>query len=202
METAKKERKKRAKKGAAVIENAANYVEKQQIFELFEGLVQDLVISQPADPIAHLIRALGARPVLRIVAVGGPASGKGTQCARVVKEFGVVHVSTGDLLRAEVAAGTPLGSQIKAAMADGALLGDDIVSSLVLTRLQAADCVERGWLLDGFPRTPRQAEFLLEAGHVASKVIVLEVPDAVMAARVGGRRLDPDTGKVYHLEHS
>ncbi len=157
------------------------------------------MIHQPEDPIDFLINTLEKPSVYKVILAGGPASGKDTQCERMVKRFGVVRVQTGELLRGEVKADSAIGRKVKSYMNAGAMVPDEIVCSLVKARLNMADCVEKGWLLDGFPRTPKQAEWLLESGFVATKVVLLEVPDEVLVERVAGRRLDPETGKIYHL---
>ncbi|PSC74401.1 Adenylate chloroplastic [Micractinium conductrix] len=147
-------------------------------------------------------RAAEARkraPPLRVVISGAPASGKGTQAARIVSGLGLVHISAGDLLRAEVAAGSELGQQAQAHMEAGGLVPDELVAALVGARLAEADCVQHGWLLDGYPRTAAQCTALKEAGIHPDLLLSIEVPDAVLVARVAGRRLDPDTGHIYHL---
>ena len=154
-----------------------------------------------AGPWASLIDSLAAclKPAsgpLRVVITGAPASGKGTQCERIIERYGLVHLSTGDMLRAAVKAGTAVGMQAKEKMQNGELVPDGLVIAIVLERLQEADCVERGWLLDGFPRTASQADALRAAGQIPSHVCSLEVPDAVLVERVSSRRLDPETGKI------
>jgi adenylate kinase len=140
-----------------------------------------------------------ARASLQLVVSGPPASGKGTQCERLVAEFCVVHLSTGDMLRAAVAAGSELGRAAKSEMRVGRLVPDELVISIVLERLAQRDCLTRGWLLDGFPRTRAQADALRDAGVSPDAFVLLEVPADELVARVVGRRLDPETGKVYHL---
>lgn len=135
---------------------------------------------------------------LGIVLAGAPASGKGTQCARIVEDLGVVHLSTGDLLRAAVAAGSPLGMEAKAYMDAGQLVPDDVVIDLVADKLSSPECMEKGWLLDGFPRTAVQAEALAYEGAVVDSFVSLLVPDDMLIERVVGRRLDPVTGAIYH----
>jgi len=115
---------------------------------------------------------------------------------------GVVHLSTGDMLRAAVAAGTEVGKQAKDFMDSGKLVPDEVIIGVVKDRLDESDCVESGWLLDGFPRTPAQAEALADAGVSADCFIFLNVPDDVLVERVVGRRTDPETGKIYHMTFS
>jgi adenylate kinase len=138
----------------------------------------------------------------RLIIAGAPASGKGTQCEIIKEKYGVVHLSTGDMLRAAVAAGTEVGKQAKDFMDSGKLVPDEVIIGVVKDRLDESDCVESGWLLDGFPRTPAQAEALADAGVSADCFIFLNVPDDVLVERVVGRRTDPETGKIYHMTFS
>jgi len=136
----------------------------------------------------------------RIIICGAPASGKGTQCELLKEEYGVVHLSTGDMLRAAVKAGTPVGEQAKGYMDRGELVPDDVIIGIVKDRLAESDCEQTGWLLDGFPRTEAQAKALAAAGITPTKVLYLQVPDEMLVERVVGRRTDPETGKIYHLK--
>lgn len=135
----------------------------------------------------------------KILISGAPASGKGTQCELLVAKYGVVHISTGDMLRAAVKAQTSLGLQAKSYMDAGELVPDSLVISLLQDRIVQDDCRQHGWLLDGFPRTAAQAQALDDAGVIPSAVVLLNVPDEVLIERVVGRRLDPETGKIYHV---
>lgn len=128
---------------------------------------------------------------LHILIAGPPASGKGTQCELIVEKFGVVHISTGDALREQVAAGTELGKQADECMQNGQLVPDDLIIDIVKDRLAQEDCQTKGWLLDGFPRTGAQAQALGDAGIVASHFVLLDVPDEVLVERCTGRRNDP-----------
>lgn len=143
----------------------------------------------------------GTRPPhpLKIIVFGAPASGKGTQCALIAERYGCVHLSTGDMLRAAVAADSSLGRQAKQYMDAGELVPDELVIRMVRERIGEADAREHGWLLDGFPRTPAQAAALDVGGVVPDVVLQLVVPDDVIVERVTGRRLDPATGRVYHM---
>eukprot|EP00571_Detonula_confervacea_P014712 CAMPEP_0172298468 /NCGR_PEP_ID=MMETSP1058-20130122/1111_1 /TAXON_ID=83371 /ORGANISM="Detonula confervacea, Strain CCMP 353" /LENGTH=289 /DNA_ID=CAMNT_0013007743 /DNA_START=10 /DNA_END=879 /DNA_ORIENTATION=+ len=144
----------------------------------------------------------GAGSAPKLIIAGAPASGKGTQCEIIKEKYGVVHLSTGDMLRAAVAAGTDVGKQAKDFMDAGKLVPDEVIIGVVKDRLDESDCVESGWLLDGFPRTPAQAEALADAGVTADCFIFLNVPDEVLVERVVGRRTDPETGKIYHMTFS
>ncbi|GJP40316.1 hypothetical protein CLOM_g24595 [Closterium sp. NIES-68] len=140
--------------------------------------------------------------VLRVIISGAPASGKGTQCEEIVKKYGLAHISTGDLLRDEVARGTESGRQAKAFMDAGQLVPDQLVIDMVRARLSHPDTQHKGWLLDGFPRSPAQAQALEEAGVVPDVFLLLQVPDSILVDRVVGRRLDPETNRIYHLTFS
>jgi len=138
----------------------------------------------------------------KLIIAGAPASGKGTQCEIIKEKYGVVHLSTGDMLRAAVAAGTDVGKQAKDFMDAGKLVPDEVIIGVVKDRLDESDCVEKGWLLDGFPRTPAQADALAATGVVADCFVFLNVPDEALIERVVGRRTDPETGKIYHMTFS
>lgn len=137
---------------------------------------------------------------LKVIISGAPASGKGTQCELIQAEYGVVHLSTGDMLRAAVASGSGLGKEAKRYMDGGELVPDALITDVVLARLAEADCRRLGWLLDGFPRTAAQSDALTEAGIVPDAFVMLDVPDAELIERVEGRRTDPKTGKIYHIK--
>ncbi|KAF4028857.1 Adenylate kinase domain-containing protein [Phytophthora infestans] len=139
----------------------------------------------------------------RLVILGPPAGGKGTQCELLVEILGVVHLSTGNILRQAIQDKTLLGLKAQHFMDQGELVPDDLIVDVVLNRLAESDCVTRGWLLYGFPRTSRQAGALLNAqGGLAAPdcVLELEVPDHEVIRRIAGRRVDPVTGKTYHVE--
>lgn len=136
---------------------------------------------------------------LRIILVGPPNAGKGTLAEAVVRHYGVVHLSTGSLLRDEVEAGTGLGNTVKSIMGSGQLVPDAIMVDLVMKSLhEREDVRSKGVLLDGFPRTKTQAEKLVSAGVRIDLLVVLEVDRAVLKERCLGRRVDPQTGLTYH----
>ncbi|XP_038890385.1 adenylate kinase 5, chloroplastic isoform X2 [Benincasa hispida] len=138
---------------------------------------------------------------LKVMISGAPASGKGTQCELIVQKFGLVHISTGDILRAEISAGSEIGNRAKEFMNSGRLVPDEIVTAMVTTRLSCDDATEKGWLLDGYPRTLLQAESLQKLQIRPDIYLILEVPDEILIDRCIGRRLDPETGKIYHLKY-
>ncbi|MDW8469942.1 MAG: adenylate kinase [Burkholderiales bacterium] len=135
---------------------------------------------------------------MRLVLLGPPGAGKGTQAGFICAHYGIPQISTGDMLRAAVAAGTPLGREAKRVMEAGQLVSDDIVLALVKERLAAPDCA-RGYLLDGFPRTVAQAEALRESRIALDVVLEIDVPDEEIVARMSGRRVHPGSGRTYHV---
>lgn len=141
-----------------------------------------------------------------IVFLGAPGAGKGTQSEYIVRDFHVVQISTGDMLRAAVKAQTPLGKVADAFMKEGKLVTDDIIIGLMEERLQEPDC-SNGFILDGFPRTIAQARaldiMLTESIHTElTHIISLEVPDSYIIERITGRRTSPVTGKIYHIKYN
>ena len=136
---------------------------------------------------------------LKIIIAGAPAAGKGTQCENIKKKFGVIHLSTGDMLRAAVKGQTELGLMAKNFMDAGQLVPDSLIIDVICDRLKEGDCVEKGWLLDGFPRTKAQAEALNKAGMVPDCFLLLDVDESILVDRVTGRRTDPETGAIYHM---
>ncbi|GMY35707.1 adenylate kinase 5, chloroplastic [Fagus crenata] len=146
------------------------------------------------------VKCLVSEP-LKVMISGAPASGKGTQCELIVQKFGLVHISTGDILRAEVSSGTEIGNKAKEFMNAGRLVPDEIVTAMVTARLSREDSEEKGWLLDGYPRSFAQAQSLEKLKIRPDVYIVLDVPDEILINRCIGRRLDPVTGKIYHLKN-
>lgn len=135
---------------------------------------------------------------LGIIIAGPPASGKGTQCEHIKEEFGAVHISTGALLR-EAMKTASADSEVGKAMNSGGLVSDELVINLVKERLAKPDVQAKGFLLDGFPRTEAQALALQKLDMKVDVVVLLEVPDEKLVARVLGRRTDPVTGKIYNI---
>lgn len=134
---------------------------------------------------------------MRIIMLGAPGSGKGTQAEYIIKAYNIPKISTGDMLRAAVAAKTTLGLQVKADMEAGKLIADDIILSLIKERIAAADCAN-GYIFDGFPRTLTQAQALLTAGIDIDYVIDIQVPDEEIINRLTGRLVHPGSGRIYH----
>ena len=138
---------------------------------------------------------------MRLILIGPPGAGKGTQAAFIKERFAIPQISTGDMLRAAVKAGTPLGLKAKSVMESGALVGDDIILGLMEERLAQPDC-KNGFLLDGFPRTIPQAEALKKTGIPIDFVLEISVPDDEIVRRISGRRVDPVSGRTYHIVYN
>ena len=136
---------------------------------------------------------------MRLILLGAPGAGKGTQATFICKRFGIPQISTGDMLRAAVKAGTPLGMEAKKVMDSGGLVGDDIIIGLVKERLTQPDCAG-GFLFDGFPRTIPQADAMKEAGVKLDVVLEIDVPDEAIIERMSGRRSHTASGRTYHLK--
>ncbi len=136
---------------------------------------------------------------MRLILLGPPGAGKGTQARYICEKFGIPQISTGDMLRAAVAEGTELGKQAKVVMDSGGLVSDTIIIGLVKERIEQPDCAQ-GFLFDGFPRTLAQAEALLDAGVEIDAVVEIDVPDDEIVNRLSGRRSHPGSGRVYHVE--
>ena len=135
---------------------------------------------------------------MRLILLGPPGAGKGTQAAFICEAYGIPQISTGDMLRAAIKAGTPVGLAAKQVMDGGALVSDDIIIDLVRDRLRQTDC-SRGYLFDGFPRTIPQADAMRDAGVALDYVIEIDVPDAAIVERMSGRRVHPASGRTYHV---
>ncbi|OZI34056.1 adenylate kinase [Bordetella genomosp. 10] len=135
---------------------------------------------------------------MRLILLGPPGAGKGTQAAFITQHFGIPQISTGDMLRAAVKAATPLGLEAKKIMASGGLVSDDLIIGLVRDRLTQPDC-GKGYLFDGFPRTIPQADALKDAGVKLDYVVEIEVPEDDIIERMSGRRVHPASGRSYHV---
>lgn len=138
---------------------------------------------------------------MRLILIGPPGAGKGTQAKFICEHFGIPQISTGDMLRAAVKAGTPLGLAAKAVMEKGQLVSDEIILGLVKERLEAPDC-KNGALFDGFPRTIPQAQALADAGIPIDFVLEISVPDSEIVERMSGRRVHPASGRAYHIKYN
>ncbi|NGN98080.1 adenylate kinase [Grimontia sp. S25] len=138
---------------------------------------------------------------MRIILLGAPGAGKGTQAQFIMEKYGIPQISTGDMLRAAIKAGTELGKQAKAVIDAGQLVSDDIILGLVKERIAQEDCA-KGFLLDGFPRTIPQADGLKDIGVVVDYVLEFDVPDSVIVERMSGRRAHLASGRTYHVVYN
>ena len=144
------------------------------------------------------IRQNDTGTALRLILLGPPGAGKGTQAAFIKEKFGIAQISTGDMLRAAVKAGTPLGVAAKQVMDSGGLMSDDIIIGLVKDRLAQPDCAN-GYLFDGFPRTIPQADAMKDAQVALDCVLEIDVPDTDIIERISGRRVHAASGRTYHV---
>lgn len=135
---------------------------------------------------------------MKLILLGGPGAGKGTQAKFITEKFGIPQISTGDMLRAAVKAGSPMGLEAKKIMDAGGLVSDDIILGLIAERLKQPDCV-KGFLFDGFPRTLPQAEALRTQGIELDYVLEIDVSDEEIIRRMSGRRVHPGSGRTYHV---
>ena len=136
---------------------------------------------------------------MRIILLGAPGAGKGTQATFIKEHFNIPQISTGDMLRAAVKAGTPLGLEAKSHMDSGGLVPDAVIIGLVSERIKEADCAN-GFLFDGFPRTIPQADAMKDAGVMIDYVVEIDVPDSAIVERMSGRRSHPASGRTYHVK--
>ena len=136
---------------------------------------------------------------MRIILLGAPGAGKGTQATFIKQHFNIPQISTGDMLRAAVKAGTPLGLEAKSFMDSGGLVPDAVIIGMVNERIKEADCAN-GFLFDGFPRTIPQAEAMKNAGVAIDYVVEIDVPDSAIMERMTGRRSHPASGRTYHIK--
>ncbi len=135
---------------------------------------------------------------MRLILLGAPGAGKGTQATFLTEHFGIPQISTGDMLRAAIKAGTPLGKQVDQVLKSGALVSDDLIIQLVNDRIQQPDCA-KGFLLDGFPRTIPQADALRKSNVNIDAVVEVDVADEEVIARLSGRRVHTASGRTYHI---
>jgi adenylate kinase len=138
---------------------------------------------------------------MRVILLGPPGAGKGTQAQFITEKYSVPQISTGDMLRSAVKAGTELGLKVKDIMTSGGLVSDEIIIALVKERIEQPDCAG-GFLFDGFPRTIPQAQALVDANVPIEYVIEIAVDDEQIVSRLSGRRVHEDSGRVYHIEHN
>ena len=138
---------------------------------------------------------------MKLILLGAPGAGKGTQAQFMTEKYGIPQISTGDMLRAAVKAGSPLGLKVKEVMASGGLVSDETIIDLIEERIQKDDC-KNGFLFDGFPRTIPQAEALKKQNIQIDAVVEINVPDEEIVSRLSGRRVHEESGRIYHVDHN
>jgi adenylate kinase len=138
---------------------------------------------------------------MKLVLVGCPGAGKGTQAKKLSKHYGIAHISTGDLLRDQIARGTELGKKVSKIMEEGGLVSDEIVSAMLAERIKEDDC-KNGYILDGYPRNLAQAEGLEAITGPLDKVVCIEVEDSIIVDRMTGRRSCPECKAMYHVKYN
>ncbi|XP_076126403.1 adenylate kinase 8 [Alosa pseudoharengus] len=175
----------------------AIYAEKHEVFDLLQSLVRNLVVDKPADPIQYLIGMLkkGSVEVPRVILLGPPASGKRTVTKALCERTQAIHVTISHILKED----PDFNGQPQQCQDRGEKIPTDLWTRMVRHRLSRIDCVRRGWVLEGIPRTREEALSLQEAGIAPDHVVVLEAPDDVLIERSLGKRIDPETGDVYHV---
>lgn len=150
-------------------------------------------------PAARPLKVQNAIP-LKVMISGAPAAGKGTQCEKIVDRYNLIHISVGDILREEVKNGTAAGTKAKDYMDKGMLVPDEVVVEMVKSRLTMKDCEQKGWLLDGYPRSASQATAIEKEGIRPDVFLLIDVPESALIERVVGRRLDPVSGEIFHMK--
>jgi adenylate kinase len=138
---------------------------------------------------------------MKVILLGPPGAGKGTQAQFITERYDIPQISTGDMLRAAIKAETPLGLEVKDVMASGGLVSDELIIALVRERVEQSDC-QNGFLFDGFPRTIPQATAIVDAGILIDAVVEIAVVDEEIVARLSGRRVHEDSGRIYHIDHN
>ncbi|HIG66658.1 MAG TPA: adenylate kinase [Porticoccaceae bacterium] len=138
---------------------------------------------------------------MKVILLGPPGAGKGTQAQFITERYAIPQISTGDMLRAAIKAETPLGLEVKDVMASGGLVSDELIIALVRARVEQSDC-QNGFLFDGFPRTIPQATAIVDAGILIDAVVEIAVVDEEIVARLSGRRVHEGSGRIYHIEHN
>ena len=138
---------------------------------------------------------------MKVILLGPPGAGKGTQAQFITERYAIPQISTGDMLRAAIKAETPLGLEVKDVMASGGLVSDELIIALVRERVEQSDC-QNGFLFDGFPRTIPQATAIVDAGILIDAIVEIAVVDEEIVARLSGRRVHEDSGRIYHIDHN
>ena len=184
----------------ARLEASAAYAEKHKVYELFEGLLSDLLVQKPADPIGHMIASLKTPSGPRVLVTGPPSSDTRSQCELISSKLGLVHVYAPDAWMEASKAGTEAGLKAKALVDSGEEISDALLLEMLKEKLTSAECTTKGWVLEGYPTTGSQAKAMLAAGLLPTRVLLLQLDDAEVKRRLVGRRIDTEKQVVYHLE--
>jgi len=184
------------------LEEAAAYVEKHKVFQLFEGLLQDLLIAKPEKPLEHLISSLQAPTVPRVVIAGPPAAETRVHSETLAVALKCEHVSGPELWTEAAKAGTAAGLQAKALMDEGKPISLAVQKALLLEKLTSPPCLANGWVLEGFPTTEAEAHAMLSAGLLPTTFLHLDLGETEATRRLTGRRVDQVENQVYHLDDS
>lgn len=185
-----------------LFEDAATYVEKNKIFQLFESLLQDVVVNKPDKPIDHLIKLLKRDAVPKIVVAGPPGAQARSLCELMSSKTGLVHVIASDVWRELARLNSEPGLKIKALHDAGEAVPSELLLEVLKEKLTMGDCVSKGWILEGFPSTKAEARSMLAAGLLPTRFLHVAVSDVEAVRRLAGRRVDPQANVVYHLEDS
>ena len=184
------------------MEGAAAYVEQHKVYHLFEKLMQDLIVQRPDDPFGHLIDVLKRPDVPRVIVAGPPGAQARGLCERLAAEMNLVHIIASDVYRDLAKVGSVLGKDAKALVDSGADVPSSMLLKLVQEKLASEDCINRGWVLEGFPNSVSQARAMLAAGLLPTCFLRLELTDEEVMRRLTNRRVDPEANQIYHLEDS
>jgi adenylate kinase family enzyme len=178
----------------------AGYAEKQGIEALLSLLLQKVLIDRPDDPVTYLIDALREWNPRMVVMLGPPASGKYTLARLLAERLALEHVSPSDLIEGMVASDTIVGNEMKRYVDSGEAVPDDLLEPVILSRLRERDCRDKGWVMDAWPRTPAQAQRLVDENLLPQIAVVLQVEDALTEDRVSFRLENPNTGRLYNYK--
>ncbi|KAI9009519.1 adenylate kinase-domain-containing protein [Gaertneriomyces semiglobifer] len=180
-------------------ESLAEYADRHELFDLFEGIVLRMVIERPDDVFQFMIDQLQKPKAHGVVIIGPPALGHAQIAEKVAQQLGVIYISTGKLLQTAIERQTSLGTQARTYLERRQYVPDNVMLGLVSARLQDPEIASKGFILEGFPRTREQAKGLLSRGYIPDRVVVLEAPDEAIVQQVINMRVDPTTNRVYHL---
>ncbi|KAL1519390.1 hypothetical protein AB1Y20_022915 [Prymnesium parvum] len=184
---------------SALLEGAAAYVERHKVFQLFEGLMQDLIIKRPDNPIEHLINALKRPEVPRVIVCAPPGAQGRALCEEIAVKLNLVHIIAADVYRELAKAGSALGKEAKTLVDSNEEIPSKMMVELLQEKLASAECETRGWVLEGFPSTATEARAMLAVGILPTRVMSLVLSDEEALRRLSGRRVDPEGNQVYHL---